>query len=363
MNKLSKRSLKKSKILILLCLGFIGFTPVANAATLDDVVRSINQLRVDLIAKIDGVVALYNEYMLRLNPNQIATTKANGAQNFGMNMSTIQAQSQSLGSSKASLVGISNKETLRLADIPAIDIFINPPIGFSFKPSTTNIDSGNQMVNIDTLLSPLAYSSFDFKNIKNNPAYNFIQLSGSLYQPVGISLMNQDPKLKPEDIESIQNSEDYRKYRAAIRSYVAAQSVGASNLYQMMAERIPQPGLGTIAGMTTKDVSLLQLEQYMATRRSQNPNWYAQMTTATPATLQRETLYVLAEIREQMFQLQMQNERLLATLSVMQMQQNAQGAKLNLIQLEQKINAQIKQKQGITETAPSPAEMKVPGVE
>ena len=157
---------------------------------------------------------------------------------------------------------------------------------------------------------------------------------------------------------------------AALRSLVAAQSVGASNLYQMMANRIIQPGLGTTVGLVDSqgqpiaDASNVQVQNYLATRRSQDKNWYAAMSAASPTTVARETLFVLAEIREQLFTLQKQNERMLATMSVMEMQ-NTQLSKLNLMQLEQAVTAQINQAKGIQTTpggGAQPQNFNLPGL-
>jgi hypothetical protein len=61
------------------------------------------------------------------------------------------------------------------------------------------------------------------------------------------------------------------------------------------------------------------VEQYLINNRLNNPDWYASMNTAPPAAVQREILYVLAETQRQLFELRMVNERMLATMSTMQM--------------------------------------------
>jgi hypothetical protein len=43
------------------------------------------------------------------------------------------------------------------------------------------------------------------------------------------------------------------------------------------------------------------------------------MNTASPTALQRETVFILAEMQRQLYELRMLNERMLATLSTMQM--------------------------------------------
>ena len=51
-----------------------------------------------------------------------------------------------------------------------------------------------------------------------------------------------------------------------------------------------------------------------------NPNWYSEMETAKPLSVNREMLYVLAEMRLEMYRQRLIEERLLATVSIMQMQ-------------------------------------------
>lgn len=341
------RILKKlfNKILLWMILLFsLTFFPNAHAATLDDVVKSIQNFHHYVAQAVETAKKL----MFEKNPNQAPTVSANSQQMTATNALQLIAQDRSIATAIANITSENTKDIFRLANIPASDTVIAGPSGYSFKVSSYDLTTGNRTLSIDTLLNPLAYDKFDLNKLNSNPPYNFIQFAGALYQPIGtISLTHRQPKLTEKQMEEIQNSQDFQQYRAALRAYAAAQSVGASNLYQLMAERIPQKDLGTKAGLTTKNISALQLAHYLATRRSQNKEWYEQMATASPATVQRETLFILAELRQQLFEMQQQNERLLATLSVMQMQQNYQLNKLNLMQLEQKVNSQLDQLQGI----------------
>jgi hypothetical protein len=122
-------------------------------------------------------------------------------------------------------------------------------------------------------------------------------------------------------------------YLLAIRSYAAAQSVGLSNLYQLYAERMKVQGLGKAAGLegdANADASPLQVAEYAAKRRLTSKDWYQKMEQASPVSIQRETLYVLAEMRWELFQSRLATERLNAALSTLQLQTNASNAKFNL---------------------------------
>lgn len=109
-------------------------------------------------------------------------------------------------------------------------------------------------------------------------------------------------------------------YLAKMGSYAAAQSVGLSTLYDMIASRTVQPtikNLNIVDKQGNKVQSAAQLEQYMAERRALSPEWYNTMAAASPATVSRETLYLLAEMRLQQYRQQVQQERLLAIMAAM----------------------------------------------
>ncbi len=340
----------------------------AQAATLDDVVRSINNLRDYIAGAVNSTMKTVSDLIYEENPSLPATVTGNE----GINKANINTQALtnnlSLEATKKALTLKSDQDITHLASITASDTFV-PPTGVSIfggNRSTANPDFGNSSFNLNSLLAMPAYFNYDAKNINQNPAYNFISAVSGLYQPISPTInfegLNEKQKLE------LQSTLTYQQYQAALRGYIAAQSVGISNLYHLYAERIPQAGLGTAAGVTDDagkpiaNASALQVEQYLATRRSQNKNWYQQMAAASPTTVSRETLFVLAEIREQLFQLQLQNERLLATLSVMQLQ-NTQANKLNLQQLEQGVDAQIKKDKGISPTSGVPTNLNIPGIQ
>ena len=73
-------------------------------------------------------------------------------------------------------------------------------------------------------------------------------------------------------------------------------------------------------GKVIKDPSAIQVEKYIATHRADSQAWYENMSTASPTTLLREIAFELADIEKQQFQLHMDNERTLATLSAIELQ-------------------------------------------
>jgi hypothetical protein len=151
-------------------------------------------------------------------------------------------------------------------------------------------------------------------------------LSG-MVEPLDVVRLSDDPNKRKSQIEE---SAQIQRLLLLTRSYTATQSVALNNLYFLAKEREIIPKLGEQSAMTTlptdgsedeiKDASQLQLEEFLVNRRVGNSAWYAAVNTASPIAIQRETLFVLAEVQQQLFQLRMINERLLAAMSVMQFQ-------------------------------------------
>lgn len=181
----------------------------------------------------------------------------------------------------------------------------------------------NSAFDVDTLMGSDGYDSTQQKAVDNLMSF----LSGAA-QPLPTLALSTDQKTRAQQLQR----PDVQQFLLAKRALVAAQSLAISNLNYLAQERNIISGLGTKAGMTTlptdgnekpvADASLLQLEEFMINRRVGNTAWYQAMNNAPPAVLQRETLYVLAEMQQQMLQMQMTNERLLATMSMIQMQAN-----------------------------------------
>lgn len=134
------------------------------------------------------------------------------------------------------------------------------------------------------------------------------------------------------------NKNQLQQYILATRTLGALQSMALSNFNLLAQERLIIKDKGTEAGIKifppipkdskdnkppkpidVKDASQLQVDKYLIDKRLNNPEWYLKMNTATPIALQRETLFVLAEMQRQIYELRMVNERMLATLSTMQM--------------------------------------------
>lgn len=215
-------------------------------------------------------------------------------------------------------------------------------------------------LSFDSVIAPMTYQ----KNPDNNKstsaasaqelaATTFIQYVSGLVNPMRTA--NFDKMVLPSDgkysskesyLIDLQKKPEVRDYLAALRNYTAQLSVGISNFYYLYHERMPISDPDTLdlakaimsksTSVTpavnpapTNDVSPLEVMQYIATSRVGNDKWYEAVQNAAPATLLRESLFILAEIPPMLFQLHLDLERILATMSAMQIQQ-ANGNRLML---------------------------------
>lgn len=123
-----------------------------------------------------------------------------------------------------------------------------------------------------------------------------------------------------------------KTYRTMLRTYAAQASVGNSNLYHLMQKRRPV----TVPGTTLTQTSQLEQEYKMATYRLFNSSststvtttdWQVKLATASSAEIQRQMAVLLAEINYQLFLNRKEQERILLTLSAMQLSNNVQAKK------------------------------------
>lgn len=169
------------------------------------------------------------------------------------------------------------------------------------------LKSVHQM-SLDSLLGPRGFSLRRAEEGELTPviiADNFIKFSAGLSE-----LFLLDNRLPPNRLNE-EGKNQREVFLVGLLARAAKQSVGLSNLNQMFARRIRNARTGK---------SPLEHEHEMVTRRLKE-KWHDDMEKATPLTLQREMLYLLAEINYQLYQQRRDNERLLATVSAMQLEQ------------------------------------------
>lgn len=221
-----------------------------------------------------------------------------------------------------------------------------------YSPLTTIFSSQsyfNQLIpqlNVTNLLGPLQYSTSSSNNsdtgsppsgstqsmlIANSQAQqaqNFVRFATGQTTPIstpsatdlqnlGIQLSNsQDPSGQE------QAAQQWAQYVAKLSTYAAQVSVAYNNLNDMMAKRM------TTSSGAKNPSSQAQSEYEMATWRlldsTKKTAWIKQMQTASPSSIQKEQLSLLAEINYQLYLNRQMQERILLTNSILLLQ-NAQN--------------------------------------
>lgn len=223
----------------------------------------------------------------------------------------------------------------------------NNIIAFTWNPnSKTNSDVEKdplQSIDINSLLQPLSYNktqAIEAKNVINALSSTLAPINTVNFNQLVANLNGN----KASNLSVKLNEKPIKEYLANLRSYLATQSVALSNLYQLYAERQllkpSDPAVKSTIGQLPNEVkepSLLKLENYMATRRILNKNWYQNdLIHEDPTTLQRQQVELLAENLAESYHTRMTLERLLATMSVLVLELNNQG-RTQLLQQAQNI--------------------------
>lgn len=173
--------------------------------------------------------------------------------------------------------------------------------------------TANNSLNFNSLLEPQVYPSLAEPQKPDNN-------TGSEEKPTSVPIVRADannvitliatqgePTPIPTQIKGSES--DQVAGIAKIKAYIAQRSVGLSNLNQILQRRIK----------TTIGKSQLE-QEFTSASRWADPEWNRKMSQATSLELQRETLQLLAQMNYQMYQARRDQERLLATVSAMQLQ-------------------------------------------
>lgn len=182
-------------------------------------------------------------------------------------------------------------------------------------------------VDLNTLVGPLVYERGQEKI-----ANNFISSLAGLSAPfIPADLRKLADKQNVPIKTLIATNPDVANYIALVRSYATLQGIALSNLYQLYAERMPtkvDPAnnreLATaLAGINMPNASQLQVENYMATRRITDPQWVTGLIKDNPSALLRQIVILLAENLAESYNNRLASERIIATLSALDLQQTA----------------------------------------
>ncbi|MGC1854739.1 MAG: hypothetical protein WA659_05130 [Candidatus Aquirickettsiella sp.] len=258
------------------------------------------------------------------------------------------AQAAYLLSSGSPLVGPLTQQSLtQLANLNDKN---NNILSLTWSPDTktnSNVEKDPlKSIDIESLLQPITYSDTEAAEAKN--VINALSNSLAPINPINFNqLISNLSGDRATNIKAKLQEKQIQEYLAALRNYLATQTMALSNLYQLYAERqainpnkadsAVRPALQALA--SSGPVSLLKLENFMTTRRILDKNWYKNdLINENPATLQRQQVELLAENLAESYQTRMTLERLLATMSVLVLEINNSQGRIALEKQIQNIN-------------------------
>lgn len=365
--KFPRNSSRKIKCAIATIVLGLCISPMASAAfkTLDDVVNSIDNFHTDLVGQVvRPFINFYKELIQAIDTKwsveaSLANTseKTSTVEDFlrdQIDQKSLQKLAQTLTQKESS------QQIQGLAVLPASDTKASAPApqsgasslsGIFGKPSETaapkNWNEDDRRLYADSLMGKLAYTTDTDKN-NAEQALSFLSDYASPLGSIDPSTLNK------EQVEKMNSSPEGQRYRVHIRTLAAVRSLALSNFYHMLMERMPVKNLGKNAGLPghdtagNGDASPLEVESYIATRRVNSADWYTYMNKAPEVIVARETLFVLAEMEKQLFEIKQQNERILATLTVMAVQ-SLNATKI----LPDKSEADLRQALGLEPAGPA----------
>jgi hypothetical protein len=326
----------------------------AQASSLEAIVESIERLRTEIMAWLESAQELYLEHLYEQSPNYPNTVAANASTPMVAPAMNTKNAGLALAGIKELLTQNENEQiTRRLAAAPASDTFQETSSGqvisIGGKKKEFDPSEGDIYLYAGTLLSPLAYRSNKNSNGEeetaqdllvptDKAAFGYLQYAANMGQPIGInySALNDNQK------KLLESTPQGRQYRVALRSMIAARSLAMDNLIRSYSKRLPVDGLGEAAGIPNQEnASPAELEHFIATRRATNPEWFASISQASEAAIARESLYVLVEIQQLLYGMRQDNERILATLSVMELN-NLEQQKESLTAKEEAVKRTLK---------------------
>jgi hypothetical protein len=305
-----------------------------------NIINAINSIR----ASIDSIVNLVATYIFQTPPNigrELVTnnTLSTTPETVKQTVSTLTQQdiqntlSPNTENPNLNLLTLS---TVRASDtvLPTLTLFgvPSPFLTNNFQQNLqTALVQGNANFNFQSLVTPLVYNSKEMQNY----ALNFIRFISGWGTPISNVNLGSYPEsqLSLKQKIEIQNSGEYQSFSVARRQLVAQQSSALSVLYNIYSRRMPIPTINAVdTGLNVANPSAAQIEDYNATWRTSSPTWYTQMSTASPANIQREILFVLAEMQLELHRMHLENEHMLALTAITQLANLQTGKQMLTVQ-------------------------------
>jgi hypothetical protein len=210
----------------------------------------------------------------------------------------------------------------------------------------------NASAALDGMSSPLtmARGYAEFLSLSNQPIATDLTWALSQYEQNG-QIAPQYLNALATVIKGDNTNNSYKTFLLQERQYNAARSMINGLLSQIWVERAPvklaaKPVLAASAdpvktqnqyftpGDQTASASPLQMQRYERMHRVEDANWYAQMSTASPATIAREQLYVSAQLLAATQQAHEDSEKLLLA-TLLNAQASVEGSMKNNLKISE----------------------------
>lgn len=259
--------------------------------------------------------------------------------------------SSTCSSDNANIQCLNQNEVMQtvISDISstASDSDIPMPPGETTYFSSENIKKYLSQLNVNTLMSPLIYSTNkeESSSPTSLPGANQLQQAATFIRYVTAAVLPPDTmsesnynslwseatkSTKDQDKATVDNILSSRTqlatYLISQRVYAAQSSVAISNIYNILAKRMPQ-STGTDSGGQPTYSSQAFNEFQMATWRLHNfseksaeNQWVNRLNTASASTVAKESAVLLSEINYQLYLNRQMEERVLLTNSLQLLQ-------------------------------------------
>lgn len=277
------------------------------AACCSAIVGAINNMSTAVTTTVStGFTKLTNQInsLVQASVDFSSTLASNTAYQTALknNWNNTDAMTQSDEMTKASLLADSNSANSQINTFATMI----PRLG----NTNTQMATAVKNVSIGSLIGEKALTGND----KIAAAKNYIQYASTA------SFRRQ---VLPPGFSNV-NNPSVLAYQDGLGIITALQSNPQMVLNKALARRTVQQGLGKASNMPIPDASLLQVQEYIATA-ALSPEWYKTMSTANPADIQKQMVFMMANMQAQMSLQLEQMEQMNITLALIQ-SQNLNGA-------------------------------------
>lgn len=329
MKKIAKKFINKiSAVLIIISALAIIPMQAAKAAEISDLINVI-------ISVYNNILAVYADAAYQFDP-QIDIAMKNNQNIINANIDSAMKDYIDFETSNA-FAGIraqNKKDTLSTSIKAGDDIDLNTKDFSLFggidelSKQIKDVDSqkNNYMFNVEYLLGPNVYSDTTAKNnamayleqIKSiAPPPSVIRIGATFEVPImnindpnqKTAIIGQKNPLTSKELDNLrkdlQSDPNYRSYKKNYRSIIALRNLFLDNLQYSYQIRVP----------LSNGKSIEQMKDEQAISRL-TQDYYQKMSTSSTDTVSRETLFVLAEIRNELNEIRKQNERIIVMNSI-----------------------------------------------